>query len=229
MKIAVLGWGSLIWSHKNLKIKDKNWKEDSPELPIEFARVSNDGRLTLVIYEGYLERKERWVKTLWTEMDVESIEEAILNLGKREGTSCRKIGFIYKKALNLRKEFKDRKKLCKNTPKEDIEVSEGDYYFEKLKPEHMLKYENEIIKEIEKWMSNKKLDGVVWTVLSSNFKGKTGMKFNEENIIKYLKELKPEQNKKAEEYIRNAPPQIRTVMRKVIEDKLGWVHDSNHR
>ena len=50
MKIAILGWGSLIWQPKDLKF-DANigWKEKGPILPIEFARISKDGRLALVI------------------------------------------------------------------------------------------------------------------------------------------------------------------------------------
>lgn len=39
-KIAVIGWGSLIWCPKGLKIRDK-WKNDGPKLPIEFARISS--------------------------------------------------------------------------------------------------------------------------------------------------------------------------------------------
>ena len=50
MKIAILGWGSLIWLPKDLKFDtNSGWKENGPVLPIEFARISKDGRLTLVI------------------------------------------------------------------------------------------------------------------------------------------------------------------------------------
>ncbi|MFB6088168.1 MAG: hypothetical protein ABEK36_00125 [Candidatus Aenigmatarchaeota archaeon] len=221
MKIAVLGWGSLIWCPKNIKIKDKNWEEDGPKLPIEFARISSHERLTLVIYPRYLNQKNRWVQTLWTEMNVESIEEAILSLGQREGTSCRKIGFIYKRAKKLKEEFKDRDNFCKNTRQKDIEVSEGDYYYYFEKLEQKQDYEKQIIKEIEKWMKNKELDGVVWTELEPNFEEETEMKLTKENVIKYLKKTK------AEEYIRMAPLKIRTKMRVVIEEKLGWVHEEN--
>jgi len=45
-KIIVLGWGSLIWDPRELKIKNSEWQKDGPNLPIEFARISQDGRLT---------------------------------------------------------------------------------------------------------------------------------------------------------------------------------------
>ena len=46
-KIAVLAWGSLIEKPAVLSTIIDNWKPDGPKLPIEFARKSNDGYLTL--------------------------------------------------------------------------------------------------------------------------------------------------------------------------------------
>lgn len=48
MKIAILGWGSLIWDKRNLRLAGE-WQVGGPVLPIEFSRVSGYGRLTLVI------------------------------------------------------------------------------------------------------------------------------------------------------------------------------------
>ncbi len=48
MKIAYLGWGSLIWDPGMLPISG-DWKPGGPVLPIEFSRISDNGRLTLVI------------------------------------------------------------------------------------------------------------------------------------------------------------------------------------
>jgi len=88
-KIAVLGWGSLIWDSRNLKIKNK-WKKDGPSLPIEFARISNGGRLTLVIFEGFPS-----VQVLWNYMDFDDLTNAINNLKEREGTQNKdNIGYI---------------------------------------------------------------------------------------------------------------------------------------
>lgn len=102
MKIAVLGWGSLIWNPENLKIK-KAWQNDGPLLPIEFARISNDGRLTLVI-----KKNEKKVQTLWSIMDFDNIEQARLNLKERENTiSINSIGFVDTIEKNELSRFKD--------------------------------------------------------------------------------------------------------------------------
>lgn len=102
MKIAVLGWGSLIWNPKNLKIKTA-WQNDGPFLPIEFARISNDGRLTLVI-----KKSERKVQTLWSIMDFDDIELAKENLKERENmTNINSIGFVDIVAKNKLSRFED--------------------------------------------------------------------------------------------------------------------------
>ena len=54
MKIAILGWGSLLWQPKDLQFdKEIGWSKNGPMLPIEFARISKDGRLTLVITKDW--------------------------------------------------------------------------------------------------------------------------------------------------------------------------------
>lgn len=88
MEIAVLGWGSLIWEPRNLKVK-VTWKTDGPLLPIEFARISNDGSLTLVLFPDADN-----VQTLWTYSFYDDLDAAIANLREREGTVPKRIGFI---------------------------------------------------------------------------------------------------------------------------------------
>lgn len=90
---AILGWGSLIWNPRNLNyVKEVGWMKDGPILPIEFARISNDGRLTLVITENgtYVSTLFAMSNCLWT-------NEAIDNLIEREGSE--NIGF-YIRATN---------------------------------------------------------------------------------------------------------------------------------
>ncbi len=88
MEIAVLGWGSLIWKPLNLKVKG-SWKTDGPLLPIEFARISEDGSLTLVLFPD-----SDNVRTLWAFSSFEELDQAIENLRDRERTSRKRIGSI---------------------------------------------------------------------------------------------------------------------------------------
>jgi len=50
-------------------------------LPIEFARISNDQRLTLVIHPGSPDQR-----TYWALSEFETLKDARANLGDREGT-----------------------------------------------------------------------------------------------------------------------------------------------
>jgi hypothetical protein len=50
MRIAVLGWGSLIGDPGDMALADR-FEPNGPQLPLEFSRISNNGRLTLVIDE----------------------------------------------------------------------------------------------------------------------------------------------------------------------------------
>src|SRR5262245_47647928 len=48
MKISILGWGSIILDPRELSTTT-DFEPIGPRLPVEFCRVSRDGRLTLVI------------------------------------------------------------------------------------------------------------------------------------------------------------------------------------
>jgi len=91
MRIAILGWGSLIWDSRSLKIDgsigNNGWYSDGPYLPIEFARISNDGRLTLVIRNGVKDQQVLYSISLYKDLD-----EAVLDLAVREGCGKNKIG-----------------------------------------------------------------------------------------------------------------------------------------
>lgn len=97
MKIAILGWGSLVWNPKSLQYNQEiGWQKDGPILPLEFARISMDGRLTLVITS---EGKE--VQTLYASSTNTTLDEAILDLAIREGSSRKSIGYYNKKRDEL--------------------------------------------------------------------------------------------------------------------------------
>lgn len=89
MNIAVLAWGSLYWDKRELKIVD-DWTNGGVILPIEFARISKDGRLTLVITEKY----GTAIETYWAISKYSKLEEAIENLRAREDTNTKGIGFV---------------------------------------------------------------------------------------------------------------------------------------
>jgi len=86
MNIAVIGWGSLIWCPGSLRIKTR-WRADGPTLPIEFARISEDGRLTLVIHPG-----SPLQATYWALSELTDLTEARRNLMEREG--CRSLARV---------------------------------------------------------------------------------------------------------------------------------------
>jgi hypothetical protein len=85
MSIAILGWGSLIWCPGSLQMKSC-WHRDGPALPVEFARISNDARLTLVIHLGSVDQR-----TLWATAVSEDLDAVRQNVRGREGADSRAI------------------------------------------------------------------------------------------------------------------------------------------
>ncbi|MCP5391912.1 MAG: hypothetical protein H6920_09870 [Sphingomonadaceae bacterium] len=78
-RIACIGWGSLIWEPRDLPLTG-DWHSDGPILPVEFARQSSDDHITLVLVES-----DHRVPTLWAEMKVETVAQAVEALKAREG------------------------------------------------------------------------------------------------------------------------------------------------
>jgi hypothetical protein len=187
MKIAVLGWGSLIWNPKresgSLNLADGRWFSDGPELPVEFARISKDERLTIVLFPA-----GEKLHVLWAMMAPNNLDEAIDNLRKVEG----------------------------------IPASSNDIGYLKLPSGERRSRVADFADEIRQWANNKRIEAVIWTDLPPKFEVVTGTEFTEENVIIYLSNLADLSKKKAEEYIRRTPRQIRTGLRSAIEKKLGW-------
>jgi hypothetical protein len=89
VKIAILGWGSLVWDPQELAY-DGIWRTGGPNLPIEFSRISSDGRLTLVIDRN----NGQIMPTQYTTSTMTTLAEAVENLRLRESTSIKYIGYI---------------------------------------------------------------------------------------------------------------------------------------
>jgi hypothetical protein len=88
MNVAIVGWGSLVWCPGSLRIKTR-WRLDGPWLPIEFARISQDGRLTLVIYPNSKDQRTYWALSEFT-----SLDEARHNVSERENAKVPDIHYL---------------------------------------------------------------------------------------------------------------------------------------
>ncbi len=90
VKSVILAWGSLVWDPRELKTAGK-FTANGPLLPIEFCRVSDDGRLTLAIDENF----GALCKTYSAPSALDSLEAARDDLCRREGmANARAIGFV---------------------------------------------------------------------------------------------------------------------------------------
>jgi hypothetical protein len=100
-KIAVLGWGSLIWDARPaFDSQLGSWVEDGPQLPIEFSRISTSrgDALTLVIDEELGTE----VQALYSLSARTEVNEAVNDLRRRESTSETNIGYLDRQALVTR-------------------------------------------------------------------------------------------------------------------------------
>jgi len=84
MKIACLGWGSLIWDPRELPIQ-RTWFKDGPMVQVEFARESSGGRITLVLVPETVS-----TRSLWAVMDIGELDDAKKKLRERENISIEK-------------------------------------------------------------------------------------------------------------------------------------------
>src|SRR5437870_10021061 len=88
VKIAILGWGSLINDPRELRIVDDKWNLGGPSLPIELSRVSDKrSHLTYVIDE----RHQRRMPTRYAVSRYRDLEDAISDLACREGCGAHSI------------------------------------------------------------------------------------------------------------------------------------------
>ncbi len=90
MRIAILGWGSLIWKPEPFQVQG-NWELTGFTLPIEFSRVSKGGRLTLAIDHGNGVNSP----VFYILSGLKNLNDAIHDLNEREGKpKISDIGYI---------------------------------------------------------------------------------------------------------------------------------------
>ena len=155
---------------------EPRWYENGPQVSVEFARKSQDGRLTLVI-----EKASPPITVLWAVMKTPILSDAIESLRAREGTTIANIG------------------VWENPANDPFEIP-----------------------GLGKWAKTMEANAVIWTALPSGFNGVNSVVPSLAQALEYLKSLDGEAKKLAENYIRNAPTQIRTPYRAAIESELGW-------
>jgi hypothetical protein len=94
-KIAILGWGSLLWDKSDREF-DKHhgaWMFDGPLLKLEFSRKSAKrlNALTLVIDQIHAEE----CKVAYALSKRRTFEKALTDLREREGTNRKNIGYVF--------------------------------------------------------------------------------------------------------------------------------------
>jgi hypothetical protein len=77
---------------------------------------------------------------------------------------------------------------------------------------------------IATWAERLALDAVVWTDLQPGPRGERGSShaLTEEDVVRHLRGLDPSARRHAEEYVRRAPRQIDTDIRRRLELEFGW-------
>jgi len=101
LNIAVIAWGSLLWNTGTLDIRTP-WHGDGPALPLEFARISRGGRLTLVLFPNAENRP-----TFWAVSNFENLDDSKANLADREGSSVDAIHVCVRGADQEEPNFED--------------------------------------------------------------------------------------------------------------------------
>jgi hypothetical protein len=94
-KIAILGWGSLLWdkTHREFDKHHGAWKFDGPVLKLEFSRKSASRLNALTLVVDAIRGEE--CKVAYALSKRRTVEKALTDLQEREGTSRRNIGCVF--------------------------------------------------------------------------------------------------------------------------------------
>lgn len=94
MRIAIIGYGSLIWDLENLApFVTGNWQMGSgPAMPVEFSRISPKRKKALVLVID--ETLDHQCKTCVINSNRDNVEQAIQDLAARERCGQEMIGYV---------------------------------------------------------------------------------------------------------------------------------------
>lgn len=186
LRVGCLAWGSLVWDPRTLPCGGP-FREDGPRLPIEFSRVAKDGRVTLVI-----DPTAGTIQTLWVPLRVDTLDEAIRELGLRE-----KIKRAYWPQWV------------------GVDIPSGPSF-------NQGEIDPTIRESIAVWLEDQALDAVLWTALPTRGPEGEPERPSFEVLLSHLKTLDSAASLRAEEYIRRTPTSVRTANRAGFEAALGW-------
>ncbi|MFI5352702.1 MAG: hypothetical protein ACHQZS_07040 [Candidatus Binatales bacterium] len=187
MRIAILGWGSLVWCPRQLQI-DGGWIKDGPKLPIEFSRISEDKRLTAVIDD----EKGEYVSVRFATSKCKTLDEAVNDLALREDP----------KLLRRRNPSLARFRLVA-------------YVHVKTDGQKSTAFPG-AAGIVRQWALDHPYDAAIWTDLPSNFFGKRKEPFSVAGAIKHLDALSEDEAAKAHQYILKAPSEVSTPLRRAL-------------
>ncbi|MDP3531967.1 MAG: hypothetical protein Q8S31_01595 [Alphaproteobacteria bacterium] len=213
--VAVLGWGSLIWNPGDLSVYGQ-FVSGGPTLPVSFTRISQDGRLTLVVdpRSDSPERKPSNANypgaNVLTQylliQDREGLDfnEIIAVLRKREGTKSDYIDYVNRTTKKFR--------INQISPRTGEQLTVKGRYSVDRNGQINIDADGALRRELEpylegviEWIYQNNLNGVVWTGLQSNFREKTGYSYSLNKAKEHLDSLNSQQKATALEYIQNAP------------------------
>ncbi len=196
-RIAILAFGSLVENPGNLQLEEQNGfktnGQQGPAMRIDYARKSNDNRLTLVIAPGMNARE---MKSFYATFRGNDVNEAIKALREREGTVADNIGYINLSAGTYR-----RKDFNPVTGTVELKRGQiGDTYYNS----------NPMLQRIVEWAQAQHYTAVIWTDLPPTF---TKNQFTFDTLKNHLANLPAEALLKAYCYFKITPTEIRNSTR----------------
>ena len=185
MKIAILAWGSLVVGSSRIADR-RQIRGRGPLLPIEFCRISADGRLTLAIDEDF----GAICKTYSASSALPSLDAAIENLQAREGMASTRA----QSALSNPPPASKAISRCKVIPRLSRRSAPGPF----------AGYDAAI------WTALKSNFGD-WGKGGEPFSVSAALQY-----LETLKGEEPAKFAEARAYIRNAPPEVETPVREEV-------------
>ena len=77
------------------------------------------------------------------------------------------------------------------------------------------------------WLREQNLDAAVWTALPPKLPAGSDTVMNAHGAVDYINSLANDKRRRAEEYVRNAPEQIETVIRQRLRQEFELAKQSS--